>query len=228
MKTVLRTKCQLKKRRDKCAQTLRMCSRSQIESDCSQPLLGVGGQFCQFPALALLSGQRLSLTVRLHSPLLNVLSGCLWLGVLYPEVCHFFLWPLDLIPALQRLVPPLYSALKVHLWLLNSSIHPSIHLAIKPVLSSGNVWKKCTTLAVFTPLFLNVHTHFDTHLILCSGKSNCTLSTLLNLLFTMRSQCLTRENQIQCFRYETTQSPAQVLKSTKKALNECFWCVAVL
>lgn len=115
MKTVLRTKCQLKKRRDKCAQTLRMCSRSQIESDCSQPLLGVGGQFCQFPALALLSGQRLSLTVRLHSPLLNVLSGCLWLGVLYPEVCHFFLWPLDLIPALQRLVPPLYAALKVHL-----------------------------------------------------------------------------------------------------------------
>lgn len=56
------------------------------------------GQHASFQLFALVSWQRLSLSVRRHSPLLNVLSACLWLSVLYPEVCHFFLWPGDLIP----------------------------------------------------------------------------------------------------------------------------------
>ena len=56
------------------------------------------GQHASFQLFALVSWQRLSLSVRRHSPLLNVLSACLRLSVLYPEVCHFFLWPRDLIP----------------------------------------------------------------------------------------------------------------------------------
>lgn len=184
----------------------------------------------QFSALALLSWQRLSLTVRQHSPLLNVLSACLWLSVLYPEVCHFFLWPADLIPpscseigSLSFLCP---QSIPSTLQFSPQTITPEF--AIKPELYTVCCIKKCKFLlhsccayrTIFVILYPEVRRCFDTFLSLRNWNSNC-------LLFIVRTRCLSRENQMHSFTSETMEVFAKVCNAGK-ALKWTFWSVALL